>query len=518
VILYVVLTLLFCHPLFLHAADHTPTGSASGDQCQTIWFFWWTQKALFETHASPYWTDVIYHPHGTALGPHLCLLTNLTATAAAGVLGVTVGAPLVYNVLLVFSFVLVGLGSFLLIRSVTGNAGAAFLASLFVAFSPYRFWHLDHLNLLSFGWGLLAIFFALRFLEKPRVTPLALAVAFAAATFYSGLTNAMLVILFLAVYVLVSAGQIVSHGQRSRILIGAVLGIAVAMLLVLPGLLNIQSGGVQWHVGWQDTEAYSADVLGIFVPSAAQSGTGPGEAYLGWLLVVLAAGTSIFAWQRSLRPWVIAGGIFLILSLGPTLQFGGHRVLPGLMPYRWLFETVPYLDLSRSPGRLVILAQLCAAVIAGQGLASWLGDVGTRIGRRWYRIVIASVGTGMVAIILLEYTGGRITLTPMSVPSVYREVADDPSIRVLCEMPIADKLQIGNWYMYWQSFHGRSVVNGYLTRPSQPARRLLSRIREWQNVGSEEIQTLYDAGVDAIIYHHPHEEARLIRLRGASAQ
>ena len=127
---FAILTALFTYPLFLNAANYTPVGGFSGDQCKTIWFFWWTETALFEQGQNPFWTDAIYYPHGTGVAYHICLFTCLTAIGIAKLLGVAAGTPLVYNLSVFLSFVLTGLGSFWLIRYLTGNAVAAFALAL----------------------------------------------------------------------------------------------------------------------------------------------------------------------------------------------------------------------------------------------------------------------------------------------------------------------------------------------------------------------------------------------------
>ena len=513
-LVYVILAGVFTHPLFLNAGESTPSGSFSGDQCQTIWFFWWMKTALFELHTSPFWTDAIYYPYGTGLGHHLCPFTNLIAIAAAGILGEPISSPLVYNSLLVLSFALTGLGAFFLIRHFVHDRGAAFVASLFVVFSPARLWHLDHLNLLSIGWGLWAVYFAVRYLKKPRLVSLMIAVVFTVIAFYSDLTCAMLAMLFLVAYVLLSAKAIWNDRDRSRLIGGAVAGMVVAALCILPGLLSLQSDDVEWHVNWQDTEAYSADVLDLVVPWSQAAATGPGEAYAGLLLLIIACGTSVFCRDSVRRPWAIMAAIFLFISLGPTLQIGGHKFLRGLMPERWLFEIVPYLNMSRSPVRFMILAQLCLAVMAAQGVSAWLQSAREWSGRIWSRAIPVITVLAVTLLLVWEYNAGGIGLTSMTVPDVYGEIAADPSIKVICDLPVSDKLQIGNWYMYWQTIHGRKAVNGYLTRPSKSAHTLTDRIKEWRDYGPERMQELRDAGIDAVVYHDPKQESRLIRLNG----
>jgi hypothetical protein len=39
-------------------------------------------------------------------------------------------------------------------------------------------------------------------------------------------------------------------------------------------------------------------------------------------------------------------------------------------------------------------------------------------------------------------------------------------------------------------------------------------MKQWQDLGLDELQTLPDHGVDAVVYHHSSEEARLFPLEG----
>src|SRR3972149_6139890 len=98
-VVYLGLAILFTRPLISEAIECTPKGSGSGDQCHFIWFFWWTKRALFTLHQSPFWTDMTYYPYGTGLGYHSCLLTNLLAILVSALSGTPINSPLLYNML-----------------------------------------------------------------------------------------------------------------------------------------------------------------------------------------------------------------------------------------------------------------------------------------------------------------------------------------------------------------------------------------------------------------------------------
>ena len=84
---------------------------------------------------------------------------------------------LCYNLLVLSTFILSGLGTYLFLRELTGNPRAAFVAGLVFAFAPYRMGHAAHLNLLSVQWAPFALYGLRRYFDTGRRAPLAGAVA-----------------------------------------------------------------------------------------------------------------------------------------------------------------------------------------------------------------------------------------------------------------------------------------------------------------------------------------------------
>jgi hypothetical protein len=82
-----------------------------------------------------------------------------------------------YNVLFISTFVLSGAGMYLLMRELTGNAAAAFVAGLVFAFAPYRLSQSSHLPVLSSQWMPFVLYGVTRYFESRRVRPLAGAAA-----------------------------------------------------------------------------------------------------------------------------------------------------------------------------------------------------------------------------------------------------------------------------------------------------------------------------------------------------
>jgi hypothetical protein len=84
------------------------------------------------------------------------------------------GNPILsYNLLFLSTFVLSGLGMYLLVRELTGNGAAAFVAGLVFAFAPYRLPQSSHLQVLSAQWMPFVLYGVTRYFESRRRGPLA---------------------------------------------------------------------------------------------------------------------------------------------------------------------------------------------------------------------------------------------------------------------------------------------------------------------------------------------------------
>jgi len=516
-VLYAGLTVLFTSPLADHLFTHTAAGSHSGDQCQTIWFFWWTKLAAFDSGHDLFWTNMIYHPYGTGVGYHIALATDLMAVGLAAVTGAAINSPIIFNLMVVFAFVLTGFASFVFFRSVTGSWPAGLIGSLFVTFSPYRLWHLDHLNLLSMGWAIFAIHFAIQFFRESRPGHLGLAVVFISLSFYTDFFTTAVAILLIAIWVLFEVPLIRRRQDRARIVGMAVAGMITALVLCYPGLKPLFEWTPAWNVEWTASENFGAGPSEFILPLWSARSVGPGEAYMGWILTGLSLLMVIATRQdRAVRRWGIIALVFLVLSLGPTLRLGDSLNLRGLLPYRWLYEILPIVRLGRTPARFVMAANIAMAAVVALGVREWL-----RVTFTGKRSVLAKlVPLALIAVvtvgIYLEHADTPINLAPMDTPTVYTEVASDSSIHVICDLPMIDKLQINNWYMYWQTVHGKPTVNGFLTRHSSEARTLVDQLQAMDSVGSEGVLLLREAGVDAVVWHEPGRDSRLARL-GRSA-
>ena len=159
---YFALTILGTWPL---AAQFTTAVPGGGDAWQHLWNLWWMRQAL-TTPTDPFFTNALYYPNGVSLLFHTLVPLESALTVPFQLLGVDL-VPL-YNSVLLGSFVLAGYGTWLLVRDLTGHAGAAFVAGFAFAFCPYHLGHLlGHMNLASLQWIPLYLWALLRACGAP---------------------------------------------------------------------------------------------------------------------------------------------------------------------------------------------------------------------------------------------------------------------------------------------------------------------------------------------------------------
>jgi hypothetical protein len=269
---YVALTMAYTWPLprhVLHGIAHDP-----GDPILNAWILWWTTQAVPLT--AHWWNAPIFVPApGTfAFSEHLLGL----APIAAPIIAITRNATFGYNVTLLSTFVLSGLGMYFLGYTLTRRHDAAFVAGLAFAFAPYRLAQVPHVQVLAAFWTPVCLAALHRYDRDPRARWAALS---AGAWLMQALSNGYY-LFFLSVLVCLwllwfAAGRWtrVQFGQLAALWAVAIAGIAP----VLVGYKRILVDIYGFTRGIDAVEFYAADVGSLLHATP--------ESWLwGWLHVV----------------------------------------------------------------------------------------------------------------------------------------------------------------------------------------------------------------------------------------
>ena len=179
---YQAITLVMTWPLLPGIARDVP--SDLGDPLLNLWILGWGAENVprlltGQLSLHEYWNANIFHPEPLALSFSEHLFGQVVQILP--VYHLTGNIILCYNLLLLTSFSLSGLGMFLLVRDIVRDeygdgpwvVPAAFVAGLIYAFMPFRAAQLPHIQSLSSQWMPLALCGFRRFVSSDRFPPLA---------------------------------------------------------------------------------------------------------------------------------------------------------------------------------------------------------------------------------------------------------------------------------------------------------------------------------------------------------
>ncbi len=329
-----------------------------------------------------------------------------------------VGGVAAYNVVVLATFPLAALFTFLLARRLGASKPGAWLASLAYAFSPFHLAHSAyHPQVAQVQWIPLYLLALWSAFERPtgrRITLLALAAALAAlSSFYSGLILAVLTPLAIV-------GQALSERaagtpdlrRRTVTMLGALALIGslgygyvrtfAPRVLVRPSSFAFPASDVERYTArwtsylmppvWQPI--VGAEVRAWWARQGAHEEILERQLSLGWGLLALAAVAGTL-WLRRRRsdglqnvPYlaILAASAF-VCSLSPTWTVAGI-VVP--RPAGWLHRLAPMF---RAYARFGMAVELTIALAAGLGLGALL-----RAEKRGARLV----ALGLVALFVVE--------------------------------------------------------------------------------------------------------------------
>jgi len=349
-LLYALVTCAITWPLI--TVIHRDIAADMGDPVLNSWILLWTggQTLAFLSGdfsaLSRFWHGNIFHPEPLTIAYSEHLVPQMVQ--ALPVLAATNNVILAYNLLFISTFVLSGLGVFLLVRDLTGRPLAACVAGLAFAFAPYRFDQLSHLQVLSAQWMPFVLYGFRRYLDTGRRRALAGgALALVAQNLSCGY-YLLFFSPFAAAYVVyeLAARRRLGDWAAWRAFGVAAIGVALMTLPFLVPYLDVRGGGVGVRSAGE-IRMFSADVhafatapsnLWLWGERLAVFPRGEGQAFAGFAILALAlTGVAagflrrskrerrlLPAWRQFLAGTVIvllAAHVFAIVSVLVTGRF-----------------------------------------------------------------------------------------------------------------------------------------------------------------------------------------------------
>jgi hypothetical protein len=492
--------------------------SSSPDSLLNAWALGWSFHILPRDPLALFDANIFFpRPDTLAYSEHLFGITVLVWPVFA----VTRNLPLAYNVAVLSSFALSGVGMYLLVREISGSRWAALASGTIFLAAPYRFGHLLQLQLLTLQWFPFVFWCALRFLREGRTRQLAGVVLF--STLQALSCNYYLV--YLALALVLFALSLAVYGREllsCRKIVLLVAGAATVSALCLPFLLpyarNRERG---FYRRYEDVVLYSASLRDYaspsrfnrppyarFLPSQSRSekallpgfgalalalagvGVGRGRDRLFWLFCIVLTATAV------------------VLSLGPELRWGS-AAMP--LPYRFFYRHVPGFDSIRVPARISVLALFGISVLAGLGAAALVSKIS-----KWK----TPFAIALLGFLLIEYR-------TYSLESAFPEAPADSAAHfwlsrekakgAVLVLPIHEGREIlkESLAMYHSTAHFQPLLNGYSGWWPNDYWELVGRLRHFPTARSLRF-LLERAPVRYVVVHYDRipEPRRLELERG----
>lgn len=230
-LLYTIITLLFFHKYLPFLTDSL-IGRAD-DNMEFIWNMWWAKKAMFDPSKSLFYSDYTLYPGGHSLWLHTMSWFN---TILSVPLQSFLSLPLIYNLLILSTFIIGGFSAFLLTRHLTKNSFVSLVSGFIFAFNPWHFTHsLVHLNIASIQFLPLFALYYLKYSESKSTKHLWCSILFFALNALCSWYFMMYALLYLAADMLYFSYTTLFTGKYDRYFLFSL----IPLMIVLPILLLI---------------------------------------------------------------------------------------------------------------------------------------------------------------------------------------------------------------------------------------------------------------------------------------
>ncbi|MEM7344432.1 MAG: hypothetical protein AAF485_09315 [Chloroflexota bacterium] len=376
---YCLFTLLLTHPLLFNLTTTVP--SDIGDPLLNTWILAWDSHALLTDPLILFDANIFAPlPNTLTYSEHLFS----TALVALPIQLIAAEPVVAYNLSLMITFPLAGLGMYLLTLHWTHRRDAAFIAGFIFAFAPYRFAAIAHLQLLTIQW----LPFALLFFDKlfnpvevsfcvtfrRRIFPFALFLGLQVlASWYLALYSAVILAIY-GVMKLIVLGGLNRRQLRSLLLAG---GLSLVMTLpfawpyftIVSQLQDARPLSLALSLASSPSDFFAAAPSNwLFGSMTEEFRTRPGfteenTLFLGVITPLLGLAVLLtFIKKRSLDA---TRSIGIILSL--ILMTGLFILLTFPTPYAVLASTLSFTTVIRVPARWIIPALFAIAPLAAYG-------------------------------------------------------------------------------------------------------------------------------------------------------
>ena len=375
---YTAVALVMTWPLALGLGRDVP--GDLGDALLNMWILAWGFDALpglltGSLSWTAFWNAPMFHPEPLALAMSEHLIAQVMQ--GAPVYWLTGNIVLTYNLLFLSTYILSAIGTYLLVRDLTGDWRAGLVSGLAFGFLPYRVAQISHLQVLSTQWMPLALWGLHRFIHHGSRRALAGGTASLVMLHWSCGYYILFFAPCVAVFCLHELWR-AGHLRTTQRWVGLVAAGATSLALTLPVLLpylDVRST-YGFQRGREEILSFSANLWALATSSQSLTVWGSvmqampvpeGEGFLGVTLTLLTVIGSVHAlWSAPGRQpeaesrWRTWLGWSALAWVGANAALFALTLVLG----RVAFMAGPFLVKASSSGRLLLQTAIGLAVAA----------------------------------------------------------------------------------------------------------------------------------------------------------
>ncbi len=462
--LYAVITLLYFYPL-INTLDKALIGPPE-DNMQHYWTLWYFGESFLNRDIDFLYTNHIFYPEGSSMFYHALSPYNLLLSRLFHVFMNLVSA---YNLLIIMTFIISGLGAFLLIRYLTKNTIASIIGGFIFAFNPSHFAHsLHHIEIASIQFIPFFLLYFIKSINSSTAKDLLLAALFflllnLSTLYYFVLT--LILMLLIYTYIALKKKKIILKNLLFKISVIS----GVTILILSPILVNMVILGLNGKAAIGAGGHYNTmltDLFALFTPGPCHllsfnniissinltlSGN-PWEktAYLGIINIIIVIFTISKTYKESAK-YFLGLFSFLILAMGSHLHIMGLETQLAL-PYQ-IIKDIPVLLSMRTPSRAIVYVYLFWSIIVGFSIKYILNS---NLSKK--RLILSIIAF----LIFLDFLSFNNSKTYVFQPDVYEKIGERGDFGIL-DLPTGYYI-FSSYYMVYQTHHNIPIAGGYLAR------------------------------------------------------
>lgn len=504
--LYFLIWVYMTYPLILHFPSVMPGNG--GDEYLMTWFFWEFYHSIFILHKLPYFTHLVYYPHGVPL--YVTTAMPVNALFASVIYYFSKNLILAYNVIFLLASLLNAYFAYLLANDTLHNKTASFFAGLIFAFSPILIeqarW--GDINIWSaYGIPIYIMFFN-RLYKNPNLKNALFAAGGLFLATYAGFYEFTVMLFLYSVFFILykyTASYLdfnlqnkdkvsfkiraflkspyFSRRYLKYLFITVLSFIVVSSPLLLPAFYYVyfkpHLANFNPTIFW--SEAYSSTVVSFFTPPffnhlllnftkaiyfngiypimyrGANSVDFIG--YIPLIFFIIAIIKMRRVADKEIKFYLSAFILFVLMSLSPLIHIVNNiRVFD---PFVYLLDIMPVIKDVQESGRYMIVGYLFFGVITAYGIKAFLRYIDNKIkrkGRLKYYLSTASVIL-IFAGTLAGYSSYPFEMKAKKISQWVYILKKEPYGAVTT----APFMQ-GGFKMYEQTIYDKPMLGGYVIR------------------------------------------------------